>query len=176
MLRSIILAVAVLLAPTALLAKEPAGSSKPVREAHKLSVAGGIGFLADVNSAGGKSQFLMQFDALYSLTNNIAIGSVFQVGPAGNSSTIALTAEGRFYFPLGDGDGIIGKIAPYAGLGLGFRSYTSDTTDFLFPMILGVEYDLMEHLSLTSDMRFNITSGRDRFYYSWQLVGARFRF
>jgi len=176
MIRSIILALAVLLAPTVLFAEESAASKKPVREENKWSVAGGIGFLADVNSAGGNSQFLMQFDGLYSLTNNISIGATFQVGPASYSSTIALTADGRFYFPLGSGDGLLGKIAPYAGAGLGFRSYTSDTTDFLFPIIVGVEYDFTRNLSLTTDMRFNITSGRDRFYYSWQLIGARLRF
>ena len=36
--------------------------------------------------------------------------------------------------------------------------------------------DIARRIALTSDMRLNIVSGADNFYYSWQLIGARFRF
>jgi len=179
MFRAIILAFVVLLAPTALFAQQSSGSKKPIRAENKVSIAGGMGFTADVNSFGGasRSQFLMQFDAMYSMTNNLAIGGTFQVAPSGGSTTIGLTADARVYLPLGKGDNLIGKLAPYGGVGIGFRSYTNSGTDFLFPIIFGLEYDVSRHVSLTSDMRFNITSGdTDRFYYSWQMIGARVRF
>ena len=174
MYKAILVALVLLVSPALATAQE--GSKQAPRAANKLSVAGGIGFLSSIQSLGGPDQFLMQFDGLYNLTNNFAVGSVLQVGPASRSSTVAMSFEGRFYVPLGDGEGVVGRLAPYVGAGLGFRSYTGFNTEFLFPIIAGLEYDLTDNLALTSDMRFNITSGLDNFYYSWQLVGARLRF
>ena len=191
------IAMAILLSPTALLAQEAPGAQEPQnakqtrREAYPMSVSAGIGFLASIDSSRprccGRSQFLMQFDGLYSITNNVAAGVTLQAGPSGQSSTVAMSFDARVYFPLGDGsgngDGFVGRLVPYAGMGMGFRTYTSDfsslepgTTDFLFNPTVGLEYDVSDNFSVTTDMRFNVTSGRDRFYYSWQLIGARFRF
>jgi opacity protein-like surface antigen len=199
MIRILAIAMAVLLAPTALLAQTSnRGGKEARREAHPFSVNGGIGFLADVNSSpprpnpnDARSQFLMQFDGFYNFTNNVAAGVTLLAGPSGDSSTVAMSFDGRFYLPLGsllgNEEGILGRLVPYAGAGIGFRTYTQSaatvsnfgdpgTTDFLFDPTLGLEYDLTERLSLTTDMRFNVTSGRDNFFYSWQLLGARFRF
>ncbi len=177
MLRIFGIAATLLLMPVSAHA-QPAAQDPPtpVREEHRASVGAGVGFLAAVDSPGGGEQFLMQFDFLYSVTNHISLGTTFQAAPAGGSSTLALSFEGRAYFPLGEGEGFLGKLAPYAGLGLGFRGYTGTTLDFLFPILFGAELDLTRRFSLTSDMRLNVTSGPDNFYYSWQLVGARFRF
>lgn len=177
MIRISMLALAILLAPTVGLAQDSEGK-KAVRAKNQWSVGGGIGFTSGVNTAGGPTQFLFTVDALYSLTNNISIGPSFQLGPAGNSSTVALSLDGRFYTPMGKGDGFIGRLAPYVGVGMGFRSNTGITGDsgFLFPILVGVEYDLSDNLSLTTDMRLNIVSGNDNFYYTWQVLGARFRF
>jgi hypothetical protein len=177
MIRVTILVLTILLAPIAAQAQD-SGEKKAVREKNKWSIAGGIGFASGVNTAGGPNQFLMQFDALYSLTNNISMGPTFQVGPASNSSTVALTLDARFYTPMGKGDGFIGKLAPYVGAGLGFRSNTGVTGDtgFLFPILFGVEFDLTDNISLLTDMRLNIVSGNDNFYYTWQMLGARLRF
>jgi hypothetical protein len=177
MIRAILLALVILLAPAIGLAQD-SGNKKAVREKNQWSVGGGIGFAAGVNTAGGPTQFLFQVDALYSLTNNISIGPTFQLGAASNSSTVALSLDGRFYIPFGKGDGFIGKLAPYAGAGIGFRSNTgvSGDTGFLFPILFGVEYDLMDNISLSTDMRLNIVSGNDNFYYTWQIIGARLRF
>ena len=183
MIRLAALALAVLLSPTALLAQETTESR---REAHPISIAGGMGFLSSIDSSGGTSQFLMQFDGLYHFTNNLAGGVTLQAGPSGGSSTVAMSFDGRYYLPLGallgNEEGILGRLVPYAGAGIGFRTYTTDlpfdpgTTDFLFNPMLGLEYDVTDNLSVTTDMRFNVTSGRDNFYYSWQLIGTRFRF
>ena len=198
MIRSIAIAMAILLSPTALLAQEAPGAREPQnakqtrREAHPVSVSAGIGFLASIESSPPRSkrrsQFLMQFDGFYSITEHVAAGVTLQAGPSRQSSTVAMSFDGRFYFPpvadlFGNGDGDLGRLVPYAGAGIGFRTYTRDsrsgepgTTDFLFNPTVGLEYDLTDHLSLTTDMRFNVTTGRDRFYYSWQMIGTRFRF
>ena len=185
MIRHLAIVLALLLAPTELLAQGADDSkAESRREAHPFSMNGGIGFLADVNSSGGKEQFLMQFDFLYHPNDNFGAGVTLQAGPSSNSSTVAMSFEGRFYLPL-DGrttNEFAARLAPYLGAGIGFRTYTEDrpfergTTDFLFSPALGLEYDISDHVSLTTDMRFNVTSGRDNFYYSWQLLGARYRF
>jgi opacity protein-like surface antigen len=187
MSRAFALFLAVLLAPTVLLAQEPAQQSDQARrEAHPISISGGIGFLSSIRSTGGQNQFLMQFDGLYHFTNNLAAGVTLQAGPSSRSSTVAMSFDGRVYLPLGkmlgNEEGILGRLVPYAGAGIGFRTYTSDfpffsgTTDFLFSPTLGLEYDVTDNLSISTDMRFNVTSGVDNFYYSWQLIGTRLRF
>ena len=82
MIRHLAIAMALLLAPTELLAQDADNSkAESRREAHPFSVNGGIGFLADVNSSGGKEQFLMQFDFLYHPTDNFGAGVTLQAGP-----------------------------------------------------------------------------------------------
>ena len=49
-------------------------------------------------------------------------------------------------------------------------------TAFLFSFIGGLEYDISDRVALTSDMRLNLTSFNDPFYFSWQVLGARYRF
>ena len=174
MLRRItVLFAALALLTTAATAHAQEDDGQSTREKRGWSLGAGIGFLADVNTAGGPTQFLMQFDALYNVSNKFAMGATFQVGPAGGSSTIALSFDGRFY--LGKGDG---PLTPYVGAGIGFRDNTGATggADFLFPILFGVEIDVTDALAVTSDMRLNITSGDDNFYYSWQILGARLRF
>jgi hypothetical protein len=174
MLRALVLGVAIALIPMTVHA-ESGRRSEDVRGAKKLSVSAGVGFLSDVDSFGGTDQFLMQFDVLYNFTNILAAGAVLQAGPAWGSSTVAMSFEGRAYLPI-EGEGFARRLAPYVGVGLGFRTYTNINTEFLFPIIIGLEYDMSDSVSLTSDMRFNIASGYDTFYYSWQIVGARVRF
>ena len=50
-----------------------------------------------------------------------------------------------------------------------------------FPV--GIEFDLSDHIALTNEMRFNFMAGAnklglysDTFYYSWQMLGVRYRF
>jgi opacity protein-like surface antigen len=175
------LLVVVSFAPTAAGAQE---SERARRESNQISISGGVGFLESIDTTGGGAQFLLQFDGLYHFTRNFAAGVTLQAGPSSRSSTVAMSFDARFFFAREDDEGL-GRLVPYVGAGIGFRSYTDDTsrpfvipgsTDFLFSPTIGLEYDLTDHVSLTSDMRFNVTSGFDNFYYSWQLLGVRFRF
>jgi opacity protein-like surface antigen len=176
------LLVVISFAPTAGGAQE---SEQTRRESNQISVAGGVGFLESIDTTGGGAQFLLQFDGLYHFTRNFAAGVTLQAGPSSRSSTVAMSFDARYFFARENDEGL-GRLVPYVGAGIGFRSYTDDTsrspfvipgsTDFLFSPTIGLEYDLTDHLSLTSDMRFNVTSGFDNFYYSWQLLGVRFRF
>ncbi len=41
------------------------------------------------------------------------------------------------------------------------------------------QYEVTDQIAMTSDMRVNVLAGDifgDSFYYSWQLIGARYRF
>ena len=97
----------------------------------------------------------------------------------------------HFNFLHSQSNSVISKLTPYAGLGMGLWHVGGDlgnfgTVDFsdnafLFSMIFGIEYDLSEHVALTSDMRFNILGGTapqidDHFNYTWQIAGVRYRF
>jgi opacity protein-like surface antigen len=85
---------------------------------------------------------------------------------------------------------ILKDMHAFAKLGLGFTYAESDPsgpidddddddTGFLFVIGGGVAYDLNEHISIESRMQFNITTNDffdDDFYFSWEVLAARYRF
>jgi len=68
------------------------------------------------------------------------------------------------------------------GVGIGYshfdRSNGFNEDNLLIPVIVGAEYDVNDHVALTSDMRFNVaaTSDVNKFFYTWQILGVRYRF
>jgi len=85
----------------------------------------------------------------------------------------------------------LAPIEPYLHLGVGFtywdangyRGVHDDDTQFLLSMGFGVEYRFDKHVSVGSQMLFNVIPVgilehpriNDKFYYSWQVIGLRYR-
>jgi hypothetical protein len=194
-IRSIVLAL--FLVTTPLLAGAQEGS--PGAE-HKFSVSTGIGFASSLGEYGApapfffpftrsflpsQSGFLWQVDAQYRVAPAVSIGGFMQVSPFTGGTLFSIAADGRYHFDLGaQSNEALSKLTPYAGVGFGLSHVGSDFGDAsdnaaLFSFIVGVEYDVTDHVAVTSDMRFNVLAGElfgDSFYYSWQMVGARYRF
>ena len=147
---------------------------------HRLSVSTGLGFASSIGEDNfATSGFLWQVDAEYFLTESIAAAVYMQVIPVDGATLFNFAVDGRYHFkPVAD------KIRPYVGFGFGVAHAGFDFTDFsvngaLFAFAVGGEYDLTERLALTSDMRFNFVAGdsyTDSFFFTWQMIGARFRF
>jgi hypothetical protein len=146
-----------------------------------FSLAGGIGF------TGSPSTFLMQFDGLYHFDRNLAAGPSLQIGVADNITVVSMSADARYTFQLTDRDDRPSKLEPFLTGGLGFTHYSFDggafrdssDTGFLMMLGFGVGYSVSERLGVESIMRFNIVPTGvlgDKFYYSWQLAGIRYRF
>ena len=174
MIRSLLLVLALVSAP--LLAQAQADT--PAAE-HKLSVSTGLGFMSSIGSGSfSQSAFLWQADFQYFLTEAISAGAFMQVAPADGLTIFNFAADARYHFKAAD------KLNPYAGFGFGLAHAGADVGNAsangaLFSFIAGIEYDLMEQVALTSDMRFNLVAGdsfADTFLFTWQIVGARFRF
>ena len=173
MIRSLLLALILVSAP--LLAQAQAGT--PAAE-HKFSVSTGLGFMSSIGSgAGSVSSFLWQIDAQYFLTDAISAGLFMQVGTPDGGTIFFFAPDVRYHFNVMD------KLNPYAGFGFGLAHAGSDfglsDNGALFSFIAGVEYDIMDQVALTSDMRFNAIAGNtanDSFIFTWQIIGARYRF
>ncbi|MDG2051095.1 MAG: outer membrane beta-barrel protein [Myxococcota bacterium] len=184
-----LLALILISAPLAALAQDDTKGSNPGAE-HKLSIGTGIGFATPIAHIGnnGQTGFEWQLDVMYRITDSIAVGAWMQVIPVNNFVGFSLAGEARYHFNfLQSRKGFLGKLTPYAGGGIGLyhvggRTGASSYDGFLFTFPVGIEFDLTEHIALTNEMRFNFMAGAnkaglsDTFYYSWQMLGARYRF
>ncbi len=198
MIRSLL--VALILIGMPLIAQAQKAGSNPGVD-HRLSVSTGVGFASSVGTGSvDTSGFLWQFDGQYRATDNISAGFFMQVipfeifprGVSFDATVFTFAGDARYHLNVlhSQSNGFLSKLTPYAGLGMGLwhvggsvANTPLDFTDnaFLFSMLVGIEYDLNEHIALTSDMRFNILGGTapqidDHFNYTWQLVGVRYRF
>ena len=195
MIRTMLLALILISAPLAALAQDDTKGSNPGAE-HKLSIGTGIGFATPIAHSTvldrGQTGFEWQLDVMYRITKAIAVGAWMQVVPVDHFVGFSLTGEARYHFNfLQSRKGFLGKLTPYVGGGIGLyhvggpdgdRSY--DGLLFSFPV--GIEFDLTDRIALTNEMRFNFMAAAnknipgdrlsDTFYYSWQMIGARFRF
>lgn len=182
MIRSLLLVLLLVSAP--ILAQAQEGS--PAAE-HKWSVSTGLGFASSIGSGPvTQSGFNWQADGQYRLLDNISVGLYMQVVPFTGGTLFSFAPDARYHFGFlrENSNEFVSKLTPYAGLGMGLAHVGSDfgnasANSFLLAFIVGMEYDLTDKIALTSDMRFNIVAPTlvgDRFYYSWQLIGARYRF
>jgi len=181
-IRSIVIALMLVIAPIAAQAQ----SGNPGAD-HKWSVGTGIGFASSIGvNRFSQSGFLWQLDGQYRLTDAFSIGGFMQVAPVTGGTVFSIAADGRYHFGFlrSQSNDFFNKLTPYVGFGFGLAHFGSDFSFYsdngaLFSFIAGMEYDLTDHVALTSDMRFNAIAGNssgDSFYYSWQLIGARYRF
>ncbi len=154
-----------------------AESAKKVDDPTGWSVGGGIG------AAASPGQFVLQLDAPYRFSELFSAAPTFQLLAGSSFTRISMSLDGVVHLNLFDESDnvVLANLTPHVGLGAGFTHFSAfgfNETNFLLPIIMGLEFDLTEEIALTNEMRFNIvvTSDFDTFYWSWQLIGVRYRF
>ena len=141
------------------------------------SIEGGLGFSA------GPDTFLMQFEAPYHFTSQISVGPQIQIGVSDSTTLVAVSANTRLTFDTsGSSNAGLQKIEPFinGGLGLAFIDRTAvDEVGFLIDLGFGIAYPISDQVGIQSSMQFNIIPGGaagEKFYYTWQIAGIRYRF
>lgn len=153
-----------------------------------FSVRSGLGFSV------GPDAFVLGFEGDYAFSPAISAGLSLELGVNDDLTFVSPVAYGRYRFDLGDltGEESLQKLFPYAQLGLGLtywdrdlsgaaRALGADEDDVVFLLNpgFGLEYEVSPHVAVSSQMLFNIMPDRifnERFYYSWQVLGVRYRF
>ena len=148
-----------------------------------ISIEAGFGFTADPDS------FLLGFALPWSVTDEISVGPLLQLGLDDDYTIIAPTLNARYAFDLSTADHIeVQRLRPHIEMGFGFAYATlddvpsfvdDDDIDFMMNFGIGAEYRIARSWSLGSRMRFNIIPGdlfRENFIYSWEVAGLRYQF
>ena len=161
----------------------PALAEQPER-ADRWAVEGGMGFMLDPDL------FSTTTALAYGVRDNLQLVTTIQWAFDSDSTVIAPTAALRYLIPLGrngssarqqgqDGYGSLSRWAPFIHAGLGFAyldTSGTDSTEFLLEFGFGADYTINDDWSLVTAMRFNTLPGEDDWFYSWQVVGAQYRF
>ena len=149
----------------------------------KFSVASGLGFFANNDDHG----FSMNFEGSYHFDEHWSGGIDFQIGIEDSDTTIlSVPIFGRYDFGNFRTEvAFLEDLHAFLKLGMGLTHVSIDghgsrsDTDFLFVMGGGLAYPITDRISLESRMQFNITPNDyfdDDYYFSWEIIGARFRF
>ena len=141
------------------------------------SFESGLGFTS------GPSTFLMQFAAPYHYSSNITIGPQLQVGVSDATTLVAMSADARLSFDMSNvADKNLRNLEPFVNGGIGFAFVDRKAVDevgFLMQLGFGLAYNISTQVAAQSAMQFNIIPGGaagEKFYYSWQIAGIRYRF
>jgi len=147
-------------------------------KSHQFGVKGGIGFTIDPDS------FLMGLQGDWMVAPNISVGPLFQIGVSDNIFLFAPTLNGQWTIPLPFAGWE--RVRPFVNGGLGLlylkkdrRGPDVDDFGFLFNVGTGAEFILSPDLSLGTHMLFNVIPDKvidENFFFSWQVVTARFLF
>jgi len=157
------------------------------RDEGTFSLKPGLGFSASPTA------FLLGFEGDYRIMDPISIGAMAEVGIGDDVTIVSPALFARYWPNLGELiDPDLAALEPYVHLGLGFSHWDAhgykgvhdDDTEFMLSPGFGVEYRFTKHLSLGSQMLFNVipsailedTRIDKRFYYSWEVLGLRYRF
>lgn len=153
--------------------------------AEKFSVGTGVGFFAEDNFHG----FTVDFEGTYHINDHWSSGVNFQLGFDDEFLLFSMPFYLQYDFDDFSVDvPVLEDMHAFVRFGLGFTyakgddpetNVNVDRSGFLFVLGGGVAYPITEHLSVESRMHLNVTSNDlfdDDFYYSWQILGARYRF
>ena len=157
------------------------------RDEGTFSLKPGLGFTS------GPTSFLLGFEGDYRIAEPVSIGLLTEVGIDDDVTIVSPQLYARWWPDLGEMiDPDVAFIEPYAHLGLGFswwdadvyKGVDDDDTQFLLSPGFGVDFRINETVSVGTQMLFNVIPGAihddnpidDTFYYSWEVVGVRFRF
>ncbi len=145
----------------------------------RWSLEGGIGLTASPTS------FLLSLASPYQLSDHFSLVPLFQLGVTGGRVIVSPSANVRYAFDLsGVGPEGLRTLVPFVDGGLGFtymKRNAGDLSDTGFLMTFGggIEYPLRPGLALGTTMRFNVLPTGvlgDKFFYSWEIAGLRYKF
>lgn len=181
--------IATLISIALLVALPASAQSNTGKDRRGFSLGGGIGFVASPDA------FELGFEAPYHFDDHFSLGPVLQLGLDGNFLLVLASANARYGWRMsqiaGTSDDWAKRLKLYGQGGLGVSHLSIDIpsvipgggsigdTAFLVNFGFGLEYDLNSKIALTSNMLFNFHVGdlfADNFTYSWQMLGARYRF
>ena len=141
------------------------------------SFEGGLGFTS------GPDTFLMQFEAPYHYSSNITIGPQLQIGVSDATTLVTMSANTRLSFDLSSvADENLHNLEPFVNGGIGFAFVDRKKVDevgFLMNLGFGLAYNFSTQVAAQSAMQFNIIPGGaagEKFFYTWQMAGIRYRF
>jgi opacity protein-like surface antigen len=145
----------------------------------RVALGGSLGFTE------GPDGVQLGFEIPISINRNLSVGPWLGLSLASKFIMLGATANVRYHFDVFESQKW-SKLRPYVqgGVGLNYLDPNTDvngveSTDFLMNMGLGLDYALNDHVSLASDLMFNLVPQRgagDTFYWSWQFLGARYKF
>ena len=163
----------------------PVFADQPPR-VDRWAVEGGLGFMVDPDL------FVLTTGLAYGVREDLQVVTTVQWGIEDGGSVISPSVALRYLIPLGRGrqggqsDGgndhsdPLSNLAPFVHAGLGFSHLDPDNgnseTEFLLDFGLGADYALNDDWSLVTVMRFNTLPAEDDWFYSWQVLGAQYRF
>ena len=143
------------------------------------SLRAGIGFIDDPNA------FLLNLEVPYAFDRWVSVGPMFQIGLHDNNTIVAPTVNVTVTVPDLPG-GNLDRLHPYGFVGMGFayleddnRRKNDSSAGFLINFGFGLEYQVSDRFFVGSQMMFNFLPEEvldEDFFYSWQIVGARFAF
>ena len=163
------------------------GGGAGYRDEGTFSLKPGLGFTASPTT------LLLGFEGDYRVMEPISLGLLTEVGIDDDVTIVSPQLFARYWPDLGEMiDPDVAFVEPYVHLGIGFswwdadvyKRVNDDDTAFLLSPGFGVDFRINEHVAVGSQMLFNIiptgihddTPIDDQFYYSWEVVGVRFRF
>jgi opacity protein-like surface antigen len=183
--RSFFLVLVLVVVGVAVVAVGPVSAQQSNSDGSGLSVTGGIGFFAEPNFDG----FLLNFGGSYHFDEHVSAGVDFQLGFDDDFVLFSMPFYGQYDFGKFQVDvPVLEDMHAFVKTGLGLTHVNGDRpggaknerdTGFLFIIGGGVAYPVTENVSIESRMQFNITKNRffeDDYYFSWEIVSARFRF
>jgi opacity protein-like surface antigen len=145
----------------------------------RIAVGGSLGFTE------GPDGVQLGLDVPISINRNLSVGPWVAVSLASQFIMVGATANVRYHFDVFESRKL-NKLRPFLQGGVGLNYLDPDTnvsgvesTDFLMNMGLGLDYELNDHVSIGSDLLFNLVPQRgagNTFYWSWQFIGARYKF
>jgi len=151
-------------------------------ELEDFSFEAGLGFFAEDNFDG----FMLNFGPSFHIDDNWSAGVDMQFGFEDDDDALLFSMPfyGQYDFNNFNTDiDIVKDMHAFAKLGMGFTHVDVDDfandTGFLFVIGGGVAYTLTDHIDIESRMQFNITTNdffEDDFYFSWEVISARYRF
>lgn len=165
----------ILVTPIASIAQTAEDAPSPQRG---WSFEGGLGFTS------GPDTFLLQFEAPYHFSSSFSFGPQLQIGVSDSMTLVALSANTRLSFDLSKvKNENLRKLDPFVngGIGLAFIDPKGavDEVGFLMHVGFGVAFNFSTKIAVQSAMQFNIIPGSaagEKFYYTWQIAGIRYRF
>jgi hypothetical protein len=159
--------------------------SSPDSGGSSMGSNSGWGLRAGVGFTAGPDMFLMNFEVPYQFDRWVYAGPMMQVGVKSDEHIIAPTMNVGITIPDMPGEAL-DRLQPYGFAGLGLaalhdndRRGNSTSAGLLIPIGFGLEYLVTDSFAVGSHMTLNFLPEKtlgQRFFFAWQMVGARFSF